>query len=327
MMLRALVQGLARLPRVSRVLLLLYLASLVVGLPLAFAVRDLLKESMGSSLVAVDMTQGFDMGWYGEFAYHNPHGLAETFGPWLVGILPVLVNLERLLDGALFEVDPALLTAAAVWLLVWVFLSGGILSRFARSGGAGPSFTADCGEYFFRFLRLLGLSLLFYFGLFKGLAEPLHDWVMAVSLDVTEERQVIVLNVLVYGFVAALLVLVRLSLDYAKIAVVVEKRRSTLLAFLRGLRFVLGNPVKTGGLFTCLALAGGVVVLAYSLIAAGPGQGHASTILLAFLLGQVYLVARLVLKLWQLAGETALFLAVTSSEATEKPGSQGPAGV
>ncbi len=123
----------------------------------------------------------------------------------------------------------------------------------------------------------------------------------------TQEKTVILFTLLVYALVAFLLLLVSLVLDYAKIALVVERRRSALLACLRGARFVLTHPGSALGLYLLLAAVGLLLVWLYSLVAPGPGQSGATTILLAFLVGQIYLIARLGLKLWFLAGQTALF--------------------
>ena len=58
-----------------------------------------------------------------------------------------------------------MLGALALGLLLWLFLSGGLLDRYARRrrGGARGFFGA-CGVFFFRFLRL---------GLLAGLAYAL----------------------------------------------------------------------------------------------------------------------------------------------------------
>ena len=311
---RSFVAGLEKVVQFPSLIAWLYLTSVLLTVPLALSMRTLLKDSLGSSLVHENLRQGFDMDWYGEFSSggagnSGSAGLADSFGPSVVGSLPILSNLEKLIDGEILQADGTILLAGLLFLLAWAFFAGGILDRYAHPNEppTRARFFSQNGEYFFRFVRLLIISLLFYWGIFRWVANPLHDWLEDATRDVTQEKTVILFTLLVYALVAFLLLLVSLVLDYAKIALVVEQRRSALLACLRGARFVLVHPGSALGLYLLLAAVSLLLVWLYSLVAPGPGQSGTTTILLAFLVGQIYLIARLGLKLWFLAGQTALF--------------------
>jgi hypothetical protein len=311
---RSFVAGLEKVVQFPSLIAWLYLTSVLLTVPLALSMRTLLKDSLGSSLVHENLRQGFDMDWYGEFSSggagnFGSAGLADSFGPSVVGSLPILSNLEKLLDGEILQADGTILLAGLLFLLAWAFFAGGILDRYAHPDEppTRARFFSQNGEYFFRFVRLLIISLLFYWGIFRWVANPLHDWLEDATRDVTQEKTVILFTLLVYALVAFLLLLVSIVLDYAKIALVVERRRSALLACLRGARFVLAHPGSALGLYLLLAAVSLLLVWLYSLVAPGPGQSGVATILLAFLVGQIYLIARLGLKLWFLAGQTALF--------------------
>ncbi len=308
---RSFVAGLEKVVQFPSLIAWLYLTSVLLTVPLALSMRTLLKDSLGSSLVHENLRQGFDMDWYGEFSAggSGSAGLADSFGPSVVGSLPILSNLEKLLDGEILQADGTILLAGLLFLLAWAFFAGGILDRYAHPDEppTRARFFSQNGEYFFRFVRLLIISLLFYWGIFRWVANPLHDWLEDATRDVTQEKTVILFTLLVYALVAFLLLLVSMVLDYAKIALVVERRRSALLACLRGARFVLAHPGSALGLYLLLAAVSLLLVWLYSLVAPGPGQSGTTTILLAFLVGQIYLIARLGLKLWFLAGQTALF--------------------
>ena len=56
-----------------------------------------------------------------------------------------------------------------------------------------------------------------------------------------------------------------------------------------------------------IPLAGVLMLLVYNVIAPGVGQSSASGVAIAFLIGQAYLVAKLVLRLTFYAGEIVLF--------------------
>ena len=302
--------GLGRVLRSPALIFWVFLASLIVVLPLTAAMRDVLKESLGTSLYAEKMRQGFDLDWYGEFS-SGAAGLAETFGPSVVGILPVLGNLEKLLDGEVLFADRTILAAGIVFLLAWAFLGGGIVFRYSRPDQTPTrrEFMGICGEYFFRFVRLLVISLVVYWAIFRWVSGPLQTWVTRLTRDVTVERTAILYTLASYAIVGFLVVISSLILDYAKIAMVVEERSSAILAFLRGLRFLLSHPAKTLGLYALLLLAGVLLVLVYSMVAPGPNQSGDTALLLTFGISQVYIVARIMLKLWFLAAQTLLFQA------------------
>lgn len=306
--------GLRRVARFPSLIFGVYSASVLLALPLALALRSILQESIGASLVHENLRQGFDMTWYGEFS-SNSTGLGETFGPTVVGLLPLLSNLERLLDGELLNTDWSILLAGGLFLLVWAFLGGGILDRYARPEEAHSRsrFFSQSGDYFFPFVQLLIFSVLLYWGLFRGLVNPLHEWLEEATRDVTRESTILYYTFSVYALVGLLLVLISMILDYAKIFLVVERRRNSLLALLRGLRFVVSHPARTLGLYFLLAGVGLLLMIAYGLVAPGPGQARWLTVLLAFLLGQAYLLTRVGLKLWFLASQSALFQSARES--------------
>ena len=306
--LNALFTGLQRVVGSPQIILMLYAAGLVVAVPLAVIMRGVLQSSLGSSLMDERMVEGFDMHWYGEFSA-GASGLASTFGPQVTGFLPVLQNLERLMDGTVFGVNGIVVAFGLVYLLVWAYLSGGILDRYAQPMGAtSPErFYSQCGENFLRFARLQALSVFFYWLLFRWIANPLHAWVTSANRDTTDETTVIVQTFTVYAFVALLLILLGMVNDYAKISIVTERRSSALLAVVRGAGFAASKFVTAFPLYLILLLFAAVVFLLYGWIAPGPGQSTLVGIFLAFVAGQIYLVARLMVKLWFLSSQTVLF--------------------
>lgn len=322
--------GLRLVLRSPSLLAWVYFTTLVVALPLTLAIRHLLQGSFEGSLVEDNLRQGFDLSWYEEFAAGSS-GLGKTFGPWVVGILPVLSNLERLLDGELHQVDPAVVGAGMVMVLAWSLLLGGILSRFAHEEEphSRSGFLARGGLFFWRFLRLAVISGLLYGGIFRGIGQPLHGWIEAATRDTTVERTVMIYTVLAYALVGLLFLAAQLVLDYARISLVVEERRSVLLALVRALGFVKDHHRAVLGLYLLLAAGAFLWFLAYAWLAPGPGQSTWTAVLLAFTLGQAYLLGRWILKLWFLASQTRLFVssqprALPAEEWEEPPTENNP---
>ena len=183
-----------------------YLACVLAALPLTFSMGRILRDSIGASLVDEKMRGGFDTVWWGEFEFYN-HGLADTFGPWVVGHLVPVSHLERLLDGEIFKIDAGVTATGVLFLLLLAFLTGGILDHFARpdeSHSRSRLFSSG-SRYFFRLLRLLLISAGMYWLLFRYAWGPLQDGLEWATRDITAERTVMMYTLLVYALIGATL--------------------------------------------------------------------------------------------------------------------------
>lgn len=304
--LEAVLHGIRRVVGMPRLLVWLWLANLAFALPMAAVVSDSISQSLGASYTGEALLEGLDLIWHTEYKSASS-GLGATFEPSQVGVGAFLDNLERWFSGRLFELDRGLVTAGVVYALFWAFLLGGALVHLQN--GERPSlrsFGAFCGEYFFRFARLIGVMagpywLVYKFG--RWLFGRVEWW----ARDVTVERTVLGYYLFAAALVVLMLTVLRMIADYAKAAMVYEDRRSALLAALRGARFVATHPVATLGLTLWFAAGGVVVLWLYKLLAPGVGQASWLAVIGAFLVGQLFLLARLAVRLSLLGGELQLY--------------------
>jgi len=94
--------------------------------------------------------------------------------------------------------------------------------------------------------------------------------------------------------------------DYAKVRAVVEDRRSMLSAIAEAIGFIGRNAAPAASMFLANFGLFAIVVGLYAIVAPGAGRTGAS-MWLGFAVGQLYVVARLWVKLVFWASETALF--------------------
>ena len=300
-------EGLLRALGSPKIILWIWLANTLFALPATWAITSSIQRSAGDTLAADRLITGFDMTWHQEFQ-QGAGGLDSTFGPQVTGVAPFLDNLEGWLTGALFEQPALLLGLGVLWLLTWQLLQGGILDGIVRRGRRLTlgRFLGAGGRYFFRFVRLGLLSGAAYFLVYR-IGRWAYSKVGELTRDVTSEREIILYGMTTLLLGALLLVIVHLVFAYAKIATVVEDRRSMFLAMLRGAGFVLSHPLAVLGVYGSLALISGVLLVLYYLIAPDSGQSTAAGVALAFLLGQLFLASKLVLRVALLGGQTALY--------------------
>jgi len=302
---RAFRDGLGRVYDAPPVLFGVYLLTLLLTLPLASVLRNAIIDDLGQSLTAGRVADGVDYGWWQEFE-QRAGGLATTFRPSIIGFAAPIGNVSDLADHA--SLPAAIAAAVGAYLLIWAFLVGGVLDRYARQRPTRPAgFFSACGVYFFRFLRL-GLMALFAYALLFGLV---HGWLFdglydRLTRDVTVERSAFFVRLGLYVLFGLLVGGVNLVFDYAKIRAVVEDRRSMIGALRAGARFVWRHRTATIGLYLVVGCLFALILAAYAAVAPGVwGPGWSTVRGLA--LAQLYVLARLWVKLVFYASETSLF--------------------
>ncbi len=297
--------GIRRVNGAPAVLIGMFLVTLLVALPLSFALRGMIESSLGRSLAAETAASGVNYDWWQEFS-SQAAGLATTFVPSIIGFGAVLDNLSGLLDNV--PLVTSIAGVIATWLIVWSFLSGGVIDRYARGRPTrSAGFFAACGTHFWRFVRLGVLAFAVYYFLF-GLV---HGWLFTDlygrwTKDLTVERTAFFIRLWCYAAFGLLLVLSSLVFDYARIRIVVEDRRSAIGALVAGARFVGRHAGAVVGLYVLNGLVFLAIVLLYALLV--PGAPRSGLQMWAVLLGgELYILARHYLKLLFYASQTSLF--------------------
>lgn len=287
----------------------LLLQSLVVAMPFTLLVREAVKESVGSSLAHERLRDGFDMEWYSDYQF-GTDGVASLLTPTSVRPAAFLDNLDAWFSGELFLQQPALVGAGVVFALLWALMLGGVLYRFVHSERkfSLSKLLARGGAFFFRFVRLIVLMGVAYYGVYR-FSRWLFPFLEDLMRDVTVERTALIVNLLAALLVIGLLLLVKLTSDYAKVATVMEERRSMVLAIWQGLRFVVAHPLRTFGAYATIAVAGLAALWGYSLVAPGQGQATLVGVLLTFAIAQAFLAVRVVQRLTTYGAAVELYRA------------------
>jgi hypothetical protein len=297
--------GARRVTRAPALLLGVWALTLLVSLPLAAALRGMLAQHLGQSLEADTAATGVNYDWMQEFS-EQASGLGTTFKPTIIGFGAVLDNLSSFLDAT---GQPVVIAgAAAVYVLLWIFAAGGIINRLARDRPTRAyGFFAAAGEFFFRFLRLGAVQAVVYAVLFGSVHPLLFDRLYPrLTHEVAVERTAFLIRVALYLVFGGLIAVSATIFDYAKVRAVVEDRRSMLGALKASIEFIGRNAAAVVTLF---ALNFGMFVATLAVYAVvAPGAGRPGLLMwLGVAVGQIYVLARLWIRLAFWASETALF--------------------
>jgi hypothetical protein len=297
--------GARRVNSAPLILVGVWALTVAVSLPLGLVLRGMIAQHLGDSLAADSAATGVNYEWMQEFA-DQASGVGVTFKPTIIGFGAVLDNLSAFLDDTS---RPLVIAAAATaYILLWIFLAGGILDRYARDRDVGtPGFFAACGVFFFRFLRLAAVQAIVYGFLFRIMHPWLFDRLFPRMIrDVSVERTAFAARVALYVVFGVLVAASNLIFDYAKVRSVVEDRRSMIGALGSAMGFVQRNYAAAVTLYLLDFVMFLLVIAVYGLIVPGIG-GSGALMWAGFAIGQIYILGRLWVKLLFWASETALF--------------------
>jgi len=284
-----------------------WVMTMVLAAPLAATMSGMIERQLGASTEADSAADGVNWDWWQEFTSQSS-GLGTTFTPQIIGFAATLQNFSDFLDRT--RVIAPVAGAVGLYLVTWIFVSGGIIDRYARQRATRANgFFAASGVFFFRFLRLAVIAGMV-FGLLFAWIQPwlLTRWFGAATANVDSERVVFAWRLLVYAIFGLLLAAADRVFTYARIRMVIEDRLSATFAVVAALRFLAGNARRVTVLYVLDALTFAAALALWSGIAPGAPGGGAS-VWLTFALMQIWIAARIALKLHFIASETSLFQA------------------
>jgi hypothetical protein len=228
----------------------------------------LMLNHMSHSFSGEHALQKLDLFWLGDFAYRY------------MNIAPALMGL--------------LLLAAVLYLLLSVFLNGGIIGCLNRPEARTTlaDFFHDCGLYFWRFLRLFLLSIpvyLVFLGIFFRLIKAFLE--IFSRRAATEWPAMIVSNLRMLSLVL-LLTVAAMFFDYVKIGLVSRNQKRVLKETWLTLKFMGRRFFKAWGLYLLAGLVFVALTLFYLEVARILPKNRPLLVLLVFLWQQLYILCR-----------------------------------
>jgi hypothetical protein len=228
----------------------------------------LMMDHMSHSLSGEHALQKLDLFWLADFAYR------------FMNITPALVG--------------TVLLAAVIYLLLSVFLNGGIIGCLNRPQAQMTlaDFFHDCGLYFGRLFRLFLLSIPAYLAVLVIWYSLVQAFLEIFSRRAATEWPALIVRNLRLLALVLLLTVVAMFSDYVKIGLVAGARKKVLEETRRTLKFIGRRFFKAWGLYLLAGLVFVALTLLYLEIARLLPQNRPLQVLLAFLWQQFYILCR-----------------------------------
>lgn len=300
---RAAAGGIVDAIRAPGLVLAVLLLTVLSAIPFAFVVESAVLDSLalqpGSTAVGGSEV---DPEWWSEFSRHAS-GLAATFTPAILGFAAPLDSVSGLLDGTRRPL--ALAAPVALSALLWVFLWGGVIHRFASGDRTGRGFIAAGARHFVPLLAITmvaaAISAVLYLTLHALLFGPVYG---AAAARLPSEASAFAVRAGLYLVFGATLVLANAVVSFARIEVVAGGRTSVSSALGAAWAFVRS---RAGAVFSIYAIV--IVLLAAAMIAYGAAELYGGSRVggwRAVVIGQAFIALRLALRLALAAAQVRL---------------------
>ncbi len=315
-MLSALRDGFRSVARNWGLVALVLLANVAFALVLAVPLALQLEGDLAHLEASRGMMYGFDYDWWSSWS-EKQEGPSSALSPDILGTGFALRDLNLLLS-AVSPADrstrwgpdpmpPAILGVGALYLLLQVFLAGGLLGVFRspQGGWTVRGFVHGSGFYFGRLLRVSLLALAAA-GVVLAANRPFARWVDTLAREAVSERTALALSLGRQALLVLALVLVHMVSSHAKVRVVREERLSAALAFLSSLGFCARNVLAALGQYVVVGALGLAVLLLFGALDQHLAVTGWKSQLVALVLFQAVLSARIALRLGLLASQLEL---------------------
>ncbi|MEO7135362.1 MAG: hypothetical protein ABI024_14205, partial [Vicinamibacterales bacterium] len=201
---------------------------------------------------------------------------------------------------------------SAISMVVWAWLWGGIISRYA---GAGRPFVTSCGRFFAPLVTVSAAGILAAIALYLTVQPLLFDFAFPALAAGVSERAAFFWRVALAVPLIALLTLTTLVADYARVSIVLNDASAIGEAIADAIEVIRANSIAVMMLAGVAAMLLAGLLVTYGAFEFIPG-GSVPTLGRVILIGQGFIATRIILRLVNAAAQVALYQRIRLRAAT-----------
>jgi hypothetical protein len=269
-----------------KMLFLFYLINIIWALLITLPFSGMLSKSLGNSLAARDLLQGFDLQIIFEFLKDQPQAMPSV--------------MKNLLYFSLF------------YLPITLFFLGGVIKVYyaRKQKFSFPFFLVGSYEFFGRFIKLFFLWLIGIVGIVL-INMLVGGGIKLITKNFENEMIGFWLFWIRVGIVLFFVFLLNLIFDYARIITVCEDREYIFTTFRKAFLFFWQNKVKTLGLYYRILLYAVLLTVIYWFLGELMHFNQSISVFLVIVVQQIYVLCRFIIKFLFYAAQKNYYLSET----------------
>ncbi len=261
--------------------ILFWLTNFLLALVLSIPFFNLLLNNLGKSLLSDRLNQGFDYLWYIQF--RNLYEVPLNQIPWVI------------------------YTVAGIYIIIQTFYSGGLISVFNQyRKNHFVDFFYGGVKYFYRFFKVLLISLIFYSVLFI-----VNNIANNIITDLFNNSEHIVLEFIIrflrYVFLLFFIGIITLVSDYTKVSLVLKNKNKVIKEIFSTILFIKDNFTIVFYVFLLVAILGAVGTILYNLIVITIPRTPYYFLAFSFILQQMLIIFRLLIRMLFCSSEVVIY--------------------
>jgi len=265
----------------SRLVFLIWFFNALSALVLTVPILNILMDNLGRSLLSDTLALHFDYMWFVQF-----QNLYK-------------VNFDQL--------PLSIYTVVGIYTLLQTFFLGGLISVFhIPEKNHIVDFFYGGVKYFFRFVKITLISILLYIAAFI-IIDYMGQLIHLIFRNSESIRIEFVFFALRYVLLIFFIGIVSIISDYAKVALAVNDRTKVFKEVYSSILFIKNNFSIVFVTFLIVAIIGGIGAIVYNVIGMAIPRTPYYMLLISFLLQQMLIIFRLLVRMLFCATEVNLY--------------------
>ncbi|MFA7420240.1 MAG: hypothetical protein WCZ90_11195 [Melioribacteraceae bacterium] len=271
-----------------KIVILMWVINAASALVLTVPIYNLLVTNLSHSAISDKLMENFDYMWFLQF--------------------------RHLYQIQLDQIPLSIYSMVVIYILLQTFFLGGLISIFnTPEKNHIVDFFFGGVRFFFRFLKVLLISLVFY-----ALAIKIYDWLgLLITSGYQDSENVwmdFVLKGLRYILLIFMLGVVTLLSDYSKVSLAVNDKTKFFKEFYNAILFIKDHFSKVFTVFLIVAIIGALGVLVYNIIGKFIPRTPSYFLVLSFVLQQMLIIFRLLIRMLFCSTEVILYKDLSAEE-------------
>lgn len=261
--------------------ILFWFTNSIFAFLLSIPIYNLLLNNLKNSLLSDKLNLGFDFFWYIQF--RNLYEIPLEQIPW------------------------AIFTVVGIYTIIQTFYLGGLISVFNQiKKNHFVDFFYGGVKYFYRFFKVLLISILFYFIAFK-INNLLGNFITLLFSNTEYKMTEFILRFLSYTLLIFFIGLISMVSDYTKISLALRNKNKAIKEIMSSINFIKNNFKIIFSVFVFIAFLGAFGSIIYNLVVIEIPRTPYYFLILSFIFQQMLIIFRLLIRMLFCASEVILY--------------------